>query len=133
MEAAPAITVASNSVPANSSVSRVLSDRSIVSDLVPDAPDGGNRALVTELAAKLAHVHVHRARIPRKRVTPDALKQLIAGQHQAAVVEQLPQQVELLGGQLHLVAADRDLAPSGVDLDGPVLHNGLGWPAALLG
>src|SRR6476660_3105508 len=133
MEAAPAITVASNSVPANSSVSRVLSDRSIVSDLVPDAPDGGNRALVTELAAELAHVHVHCARVPRKRVTPDALEQLIACQHQAAVVEQLPQQVELLGGELHLVAADRDLAAPGVDLDGAMLHHRLRWPAALLG
>src|SRR3954453_715438 len=133
MEAAPAITVASNSVPANSSVSRVLSDRSIVSDLVPDAPDGGNRALVTELAAELAHMHVHGARVPRKRVTPDALEQLIAGQHQAAVIEQLPQQVELLWSELHLVAADCDLASPGVDLDGAVFHHGLGRPAALLG
>src|SRR6476661_2249894 len=123
MEAAPAITVASSSVPANSSVSRVLSDRSIVSDLVPDAPDGGNRALVTELAAELAHVHVHGARVPRKRVTPDALQQLIAGQHQAAVVEQLPEQVKLLGGELNLVAAYRDLASAGFDLDGAVLHH----------
>src|SRR6476469_8219992 len=132
MEAAPAITVASNSVPANSSVSRVLSDRSIVSDLVPDAPDGGDRALVAELAAKLADVHVDRSRIARERVAPHPLQQLVTRQHQAAVVEQLPQQVELLGRQLYLLAADRHLATAGVDPDGAVLHHRLGRTSALL-
>src|SRR3954454_21951797 len=132
MDAAPAITVASSSVPANRRASRVLSDRSIVSDLVPDAPDGGDRALVTELPAKLADVHVDRARIACERVAPDPLEQLIAGEHKPAVVEQLPQQVELLGGELHLLAVDGDLAPARVDLDRAMLHDRLRRAAALL-
>src|SRR5207253_4310801 len=101
IDAAPAITVARRSVDASSSASRVLSDRSIVSDLVPDAPDGGDRALVAELPTELTDVHVHRARVACECVAPDPLEQLVAGQHQAAMVEQLPQQVEFLRRQLY--------------------------------
>src|SRR6195952_4037667 len=84
-----------------SATSRVLRDRrGIVGNLVADTPDGHDRARVADLAPELAHVHVHRAGIAGERVTPDPLEQLVAREHQATVVEQLPEQVELLGRQL---------------------------------
>ena len=58
---------------------------------------------------------VDRARVAGERVAPDALEQLVARQHEAAVVEQLPEQVELLRRELDLLAADRRLAAAGVD------------------
>src|SRR6476659_1122684 len=112
-------------MPTNRNASRALSDRSIVSDLVSDAPDSGNRTVVAELAPQLAHVHVHRAGVPRKRVAPHPLQQLVPGQYESAVVEQLPEQVELLGRQLHLLAADGDLAAAGVDAHVAVLEHRL--------
>jgi hypothetical protein len=60
-------------------------------------------------------VHVHRARVAGERVAPDALEQLVARQHEALVVEQLPEEVELLGRELDLLLADPHLAPAGVD------------------
>ena len=76
-------------------------------DLVADAPDGDDRRGVAELAAQLAHVHVDRARVAGEGVAPDALEQLVARQHEAAVVEQLPEQVELLRRELDLLARRR--------------------------
>src|SRR5919199_1252699 len=122
MDAAVAMTVASSSVPAKSSASRVLSDWSIVGDLVPDAPHGGDRAALAELAAKLPHVHVDRPRVACERVPPDPLEQLVARQHEAAVVEQLPEQVELLRRELDVLALHGHLAAAGVDAQVAVLH-----------
>ena len=84
-------------------------------DLVADAPDRHDRRRVAELAAQLAHVHVDRARVARERVAPDALEQLVAREHEPAMVEQLPEQVELLRRELDLLVADAHLAPAGVD------------------
>src|SRR6185437_16999960 len=75
-------------------------------DLVADPPDGDDRRGVAELAAELAHVDVDRARVAGERVAPDPLQQLVARQHEAVVVEQLPEQVELLRRQLDLLACD---------------------------
>ena len=76
-------------------------------DLVADAPDRDDRRRVAELAPQLAHVDVDRARVARERVAPDPLEQLVARQHEAAVVEQLPEQVELLRRELDLLARRR--------------------------
>src|SRR5262245_2559683 len=98
-------------------------------DLVPDAPHGHDRRGFAELAAELAHVDVHRARVPRERIAPDALEQLVSREHDPAMVEQLPEQVELLRRQLDLRVADLHLTAAGVDdeLAVPQL-GGLGLP-----
>src|SRR6266542_3171178 len=83
--------------------------------LVADAPDGDDWRGFAELAAQLANVHVDRARVAGERVAPDALEQLVARQHQPAVVEQLPEQVELLRRELHFLVADAYLAATCVD------------------
>ena len=62
-------------------------------------------------------MHVDGARVAGERVAPDALEQLVARQHEPAVVEQLPEQVELLRRELDLLAVDLHLAPAGVDLE----------------
>src|SRR6266536_1069390 len=116
------MTVASTSVPAKRNARRALSDCSIVSDLVAHTPYGGNRAVVAELAPELAHVNVHCAGVAREGVAPHPLEQLVAREHEAAVVEQLPQEVELLGGELDVVARHRHLAAAGVDAQLAVLH-----------
>src|SRR5262245_27814156 len=84
-------------------------------DLVAHAPDRDDRRRVPELAAQLADVNVHRAGVAGEGVAPDALEQLVAREHEAAVVEQLPEQVELLRRELDLLVADAHLAPPGVD------------------
>src|SRR3954454_4244375 len=127
------MTVASSRVPAKSRASLVRSDRSIVRDLVPDAPDGGNRARIAELATQLSHMNVDRPRVARERVSPPPLEQLVSCQHEAPVVEQLPQQVELLRGELNVLAGNGHLTRARVDLEVTVLHHRFGRPAALGG
>src|SRR5918995_2279768 len=92
-------------------------------DLVADPPHGHDRRRLAELPAKLAHVDVHGARVPREGVAPDALEQLVARKHEPLVVEQLPEQVELLRRELHLLGADANLAPPGVDDELAVAHH----------
>ncbi len=67
---------------------------------------------------------VHGARVAGKGVAPDALEQLVAGQHEAAVVEQLPEEVEFLGRELNLLVADLYLSPPGVDHQVTMLQHG---------
>src|SRR5262249_31004283 len=64
-------------------------------DLVADAPHRHDRRRVAELPPQLPDVNVDRAGVAGERVPPDALEQLVAGEHEPAVVEQLPEQVEL--------------------------------------
>src|SRR5262247_1392917 len=71
---------------------RVLGGRG----LVPHAPHGHDRRRVAELPSQLADVDVDRPGITGERVAPDPLQQLVARQHETVVVEQLPEQVELL-------------------------------------
>src|SRR5438067_3361615 len=91
-------------------------------DLVADAPHGHDRRGLAELAAQLPHVDVHGARVPGERVAPDALEQLVAREDETAVVEQLPEQVELLRRKLDLLVPHLDLAPAGVDHEVTVLQ-----------
>src|SRR5581483_3848009 len=74
-------------------------------DLVPDAPD----------------VDVHRPRVAGEGVAPHTLEQLVAREHEAAVVEQLPEEVELFRRELDLLVGDVHLAPAGVDVEVAVL------------
>jgi hypothetical protein len=60
-------------------------------------------------------VHVDRARVAGEGVAPHALEKLVARQHEAAVVQQLPEQVELLRRELDLLVADVHLAAAGVN------------------
>ena len=69
---------------------------------------------------------------PGEGVAPHALEQLVARQHEPAVVEQLPEQVELLRRELDLLAADRRLAAAGVDPEVAVRDH-LGLELAALG
>ena len=64
---------------------------------------------------------VDRARIAGERVAPHALEQLVAGQHEPAMVEQLPEKIELLRRQLDLLVADVHLAAARVDREIAVL------------
>jgi len=84
-------------------------------DLVADAPHRDDRSCLTELAAHLPDVDVDRARVAGERVAPDPLEELVAREHDAAVVEQLPEEVELLRGELHLDTVDGHFAASGID------------------
>ena len=84
-------------------------------DLVAHAPHRHDRRRVAELAPHLPHVDVDRARVAGERVAPDALEQLVAREHEPAVVEQLPEEVELLRRELDLLVADHHLAAAGVD------------------
>ena len=60
------------------------------------------------------------ARVAGERVAPDALQQLVSREHETVVVEQLPEEVELLGRELHVVPVDLHLAAAGVDEQLPV-------------
>src|SRR5687768_12004398 len=90
-------------------------------DLVADAPDGDDRRRLSQLATKLPDVDVDRASVAGECVAPDALEQLVAREHEPTVVEQLPEEVELLGRELHFLFSDLDLAPPRVDEEVSVL------------
>ena len=75
-------------------------------DLVPHSPHRHDRAGVAELPPELADVNVDRARVTGERVAPHALEQLITRQHEPAMVEELPEEVELLRCELNLGARD---------------------------
>ena len=74
---------------------------------------------------------VHGTRVAGERVAPDALEQLVAGQHEPAMVEQLPEEVELLRRELDLLLADVHLPPAGVDREVAVADDGALRQAAL--
>src|SRR5438445_7374714 len=82
-------------------------------DLVAHAPDGHDGRGIAELPAQLAHMHVNRTSVPREGVTPHPLEELVAREHEPAVVEQLPEQVELLRCELDFLVADAHLAAAG--------------------
>src|SRR5918911_342261 len=91
-------------------------------DLVADAPYGDDRRGVAELPPQLADVHVDRARVAGERIAPDPLEQLVTREHEPAVVEQLPQEVELLRRELDLLVAHARLAAARVDPERAVLE-----------
>ena len=63
---------------------------------------------------------IDRSRVAGERVAPDPLQQLVSREHETVVVEQLPEKVELLGRELHVVPVDLHLATAGVDEQLPV-------------
>src|SRR4029078_7732901 len=87
------------------------------SDLVAHSPDRHDRRGVAELAAELANVDVDRAGVSGEGVTPDTLEQLIAREHETAVIQQLPKKIELLRRKLDLLVADARLAAAGIDVE----------------
>src|SRR5512141_1753008 len=93
-------------------------------DLVADAPDGHDRGCLAELSAQLSHVDVHRASVTSKGVAPDALEQLVTREHETAMVEQLPEEIEFLRRQLHFLVADLHLSAPRVDGQVAVAKNG---------
>src|SRR6185312_14140321 len=94
---------------------RRVSGRALGRDLVADAPHGHDRRRVPELSPDLPDVDVHRPRVAGEGVAPHALEQLVSSEDDAAMVEQLPEEVELLRRELDLVVADEHLAATGVD------------------
>src|SRR5947208_10200812 len=94
-------------------------------DLVADTPHGHDRRSLAELPAQLAHVNVHGARVPSERVAPHPLEQLVAGEDEPTVVEELPEEVELFRRELDLLVTHLDLAAAGVDQQVAVLHHGV--------
>src|ERR1700751_1007976 len=91
--------------------------------LVADPPHRHDRRSVAELPPQLAHVDVDRPRIAREGVAPHALEQLVAREHEAAVVEQLPEEVELLRCQADLLVPDVALAAAGIEDEVAVLED----------
>src|SRR3954471_6163531 len=83
--------------------------------LVADPPHGDDRRRVAELPPQLAHVDVDGAGVARERVAPDPLEQLVACEDEALVVEELPEEVELLGRQPDLLLPDVALPSAGVE------------------
>ncbi len=65
---------------------------------------------------------VDRARIAGERVTPDALEELVAREDEPAMVEQLPEEVELLRREPDLRVADVALTAAGVEDELAVLE-----------
>src|SRR2546423_8507097 len=72
-------------------------------DLVADAPHGHDRRRLAELPSQLAHVDVHCSRVSGEGVAPDAFEQLVTSQHESAMVEQFPEEVELLRCKLNFL------------------------------
>src|ERR1700751_2926462 len=79
--------------------------------LVAHPPHGDDRCRIAELPPQLAHVDVDGAGIAGERVPPDPLEQLVAREDQPLVIEQLPEEVELLGREPDLLVADGALPP----------------------
>ena len=68
---------------------------------------------------------VNGARVAREGVAPDPLEQLVAREHEPAMVEQLPEQIELLGCEVYGAASDGNAVRGWIDekvahLDGAV-------------
>ena len=78
-----------------------------VEQLIPELFDGHNRVgQHRHFFAQPAHVHVDRARAAGVGIAPHVRQQQIARQHAAAMLHQVLQQQEFLGGELDLVAVD---------------------------
>ena len=89
--------------------------------------------VVLDLLPQPPHVDGHGAGVERRRVSPDAIHELVAREHLSRVAGEEPEQVELLRGQLQLTAALADLARPLVDgevVDGELLAAGRMGPGA---
>lgn len=85
-------------------------------DAVADAAHRFNQAAHrAELLAQRADMHVHRASFAAVVVVPDLREDLVARQHDAAVLEQVAEQLELLVGQRNLAALHRHVTALDID------------------
>src|ERR671922_2992536 len=82
---------------------------SLPDGLVPGAANRADQLGLAELAPQLGDVDVDRSCAPGVRHAPDLVEQLVAADHDARVLEQHRQQVELLGRQLDGMPVDGDL------------------------
>lgn len=89
--------------------------------------------MVAELAAHLRDVNVDRAGLAVEVVAPDALQQLFPRHHNAFVLGQSPEQVELLGAKRDRLAVDGGLAPLPVDSERSRTHDAVRRSALALG
>src|SRR6266508_4470527 len=64
--------------------------------------------------------------VGREGVAPDPLEDLVAGQRQAAVADQVAEQLELAGGELHRPPFEADLVAGRVDREAAQVHGRLG-------
>src|SRR6478735_1452194 len=100
---------------------RLISLRLGTFEAEADATDRGDvlrrGGVVAELAAQDRDVHVEGLRRPEPRGVPDLAHQLLAGDDLALLADEHPQQVELLGGQLQLLALEPGPPTVGVDAD----------------
>src|SRR5205814_6028882 len=79
-------------------------------ELVPGAADGADRLGIAQLAPELGDVHVDGARAAGIRHPPHEVEQLLAREHDARVLEEAREQLELLARQLDRRAGDRHVA-----------------------
>ena len=98
---------------------------------VADAPHRGERQVVAELLAELAHVDVDGALVADPAVAPHAVEQLPAAEGEALVFEQVGEQVELAGREGDRRAVEPRLAAADVDLDAARPCGTAGWLARL--
>src|SRR5581483_2238199 len=85
--------------------------------LVARAADRANQAPPAELLAQLRDVDVHGAGAAGERHSPDPVEQALAREHEAGVLREVREQVELLRGQLDRRAVDGDRAARALDGD----------------
>ncbi len=77
-----------------------------------------------DLLAQPPHVHVDGPRAAGVAVAPDIREQEVPREHAPAVLHQVLEQQEFLGGQPHRLAAVGDDVALAVEFDGPVDHRG---------
>jgi hypothetical protein len=82
--------------------------------------------VVAQLGAELADVDVDGAGVGGERVAPDPFQDLVAGEDQAPVADQVAEQLELTGGELHRAALEDDLVAGRVDGEAAQVERGLG-------
>ena len=61
-------------------------------------------------------MHIDSTCIAGERVTPDSFEKLVAREDEAAMVEKLPEEIELLGRKLYLGAGDPCLPAPVIDV-----------------
>src|SRR4029450_9446176 len=76
-------------------------------------PQTRSRVGVDALRSALPDMDVDRAGVGREGVAPDPLQDLVPGQHQTAVADQVGEQLELPGGELYRPALEGDLVAGG--------------------
>src|SRR5215204_7763830 len=100
-----------------------------VAELVTDAPDGQNHlrvlGVVLDLGSQAVDVRVNRAVVALVGVVPNLLQEVLPREDAAGVGGEEPEQLELLGRELDLPVADRDLALGRVDAEPPAQDRGV--------